>query len=1182
MVDRYEQLLAQDPASTVFVELARAYLDRGDNEQAIAVCERGLTHHPDSVVARVLWGKALINVGRAAEAMRQFDAATSIDRDNPHAYNLISEALLRKGLYRSALPILKKAAALQPNDGRIAQWMEQTRAALAGGPAPELGDPTLLEPPPRAPPAPVALTAPPAPVLAPRAPAAAPTRPSSPPVDPAVFSALTPASSDLQSEPTEHLPAFSPGAPGPPAASRPSPSPPVPTEDRLVVGDPTAASARKSTAELPLIVGTVTGEVPGAEPQVVLGRAISGELPPAPDPFDSLGRNDFRAPDPTPSGEPAPAGPPPVAAEPAPPRTHPTAPAAADGPPVLSPAEPRPPKPPGLLADVPDSTLESPSEAKRGRPDMSTQATEAIAREYERELREKLEVSKQQKTFLQRHGLRVAGAAVLLVVALGLGGSFWLTRSRNQGETLDSALAKGLAGIAADTREQYLAAIRALEQARSMDEGNSAVLASLAYANAMLFAEHGRDPQYRLAALAALTTKVRAAYPAESLVVDFLVADEARAAAERQRLLDANLDKSLLHAHAGRVLLRERKYDEALARLRKAAELDPRQTLALVALGDYYLAFEDWDGALQMMARAEPLSRFNPERVLGHAEARLELGKELPEALAALEGLPANATIPPALKGRAALLLGRAQSANGRHEEALKTLNEGLATFGRTQAFAFQMALGRAERAAGRMDRAQRAYEEALKQQPRSEDAKEGLGRVLLARSRERELLDRLKPERDQRRVSLLRGIAWSRLSEPRKAREELKGTQVGGKVPAEAAVYLALADAAEESQTDKVVEMLERLAASRPRGKAAVQVALARVYLQRNQPDKAKAQLEEAAKDPLDYEANTLLGQLLLDAGLPPELALEPLQRAVEHNGSHAPARHLLTRALLAVGRTGEALHQVDAWTADNPGSDQAWKDAALVDLEAGKLDDAQVALARLSAGNDDVEAVRLRARVQFARGDAQAGMTTLEHANKLNPHDSATFCEIGHALVRQGNTDLAPKAYRKALEEDSKSACGKAGPLHAQPTARGRPSPREVVAALVTRATPAWDRAFLLATVARLALEEKDLKGAQAAAEEATTVAPASPPAWFALGEVRRRQKDDEQARAAYEKAAALDGSWMAAHLALADALARQGGEGLARAVAEYEKVAELDQNEQESNRARRAAAALKKQLR
>ncbi|HEX4620457.1 MAG TPA: tetratricopeptide repeat protein, partial [Myxococcaceae bacterium] len=145
MVEKYEQILAQDPASTVFVELAKALIEQGDHAKAIDVCQGGLTHHGNSVVCRVLWGKALINLGRPAEAMEQFDAAVAIDKDNAHAYNLIGEVLLHKGLYRSALPLLKKAVVLQPNDGRVRQWLEQTQRALAGGPAPVLRDATEVD-----------------------------------------------------------------------------------------------------------------------------------------------------------------------------------------------------------------------------------------------------------------------------------------------------------------------------------------------------------------------------------------------------------------------------------------------------------------------------------------------------------------------------------------------------------------------------------------------------------------------------------------------------------------------------------------------------------------------------------------------------------------------------------------------------------------------------------------------------------------------------------------------------------------------------------------------------------------------------------------------------------------------------------------------------------------------------
>jgi tetratricopeptide (TPR) repeat protein len=140
MVERYEQLLLQDPTSAVFVELAKVLLEKGEHPRAIEVCQKGLGHHPQSVIGRVLWGKALLHQGKPAEAMEQFDQAIGIDKENAHAYNLIGEVLVQRGLFRSALPILRKAAALQPNDARVKLWLDQTQQALSGGPAPVVAD----------------------------------------------------------------------------------------------------------------------------------------------------------------------------------------------------------------------------------------------------------------------------------------------------------------------------------------------------------------------------------------------------------------------------------------------------------------------------------------------------------------------------------------------------------------------------------------------------------------------------------------------------------------------------------------------------------------------------------------------------------------------------------------------------------------------------------------------------------------------------------------------------------------------------------------------------------------------------------------------------------------------------------------------------------------------------------
>ncbi|MCA2977105.1 MAG: tetratricopeptide repeat protein, partial [Myxococcaceae bacterium] len=1243
----------------------RAYLDVGANEKAIEVCRLGCGHHPASVAGRVLWGKALIKAGKAAEAMQQFDAAIGIDKENPHAYNLISEVLLRQGLYRSAVPILRKAAALQPNDARIKQWLDQARGALAGGPAPVLYDETsvttrALEAEPKTE---AAVAAVPAPAVAPRQSAPRPARQSapragapagaSPPAavpsaDPDVFAAFAPAKQDPRSEPTVVMGAYlgggvateTPTQTSPlPAGYGPTqrPGPPVPTAELPAV--PLVASASgdgRSTLELPAAASSGAGALPTIEGALDDGGA-TGELPVVegvaaqpPDPFTALmgartGSTDtFRGLTSTfqaleeaePGPLPLPLGP---ASQPSPAPVEPSVvtsgelaqPPSAAAPPtaegglldeVVSAQSELPtsefrlpgqaPAAPakgsgGLLDEIPDESPEPPSaNVEAPRVEFSPQATEAIAREYERELREKLEARRKEKTFLQRHGLKLALAAGLLVVGGGLAGSYLWTQAKHGGENLRGALTKGKAAINADTKEQYELGLKSLDLALTMDQGNVDAWAYRALARAFLYAEHGGALSDRQAALAALDApRVREAHPAIVQVVEYLTADAAELTGRRQQLLGADTGSSLVEAQAGRVLLTERRLDEAFKHLDKAVKLDGRNLRALVGLGEYYLASQDYEKAATFLSTAESLCRFHPQRVLGLAEARLELGREAKEALSDLEELPRSAAIPAALAGRYALTFGRAQSAAGQHEQALKTLADGL-TAHADQAFDFQMALGLAGRNAGRMAEAQRAYEEALKVLPRSEEAKEGLGRVLLARSRERELLERLKPEGEQRKVALVRGIAASRLGDTKRVRAELARTQESGKYPLEAVVYLALADASDDG-SDKGVQKLEELVATARRHRATAQVALARVYLKRNELTKARAQLEEAAKDPQDYEANALLGQLYLEAidtGVPPETALAPLQKAVERNGSHAPSRHLLARTFAALGQFPEAIKQAEAWTADNPGSEEAWVDLAFVLLHAGRAAEAQAAIEQgLKADSTSIEGFRVKAQVLSARGDGRAAFAALERANKLNPKDAETFCEIGFAFVRQGNPDTALKAFEAARRESPRALCGLVGPHHAKPSAAGaRPTPKEELLALQKQAFAVWDKALVDASLARVLLEERDLKSALELAEAATRAAPASAPAWFALGEVARRQKNEAKALEAYAKAAEFDGAWAQARISHGDALARAGGDGPAKALGEYEAVLALSQNEAELARVKKLIATLKKQPR
>ncbi|RKH38805.1 tetratricopeptide repeat protein [Corallococcus sp. AB050B] len=1195
MVERYEQLLRQDPTSSVFVELAKALLEKGDAQRTIEVCTQGISHHPTSTVGRVLWGKALIQLGRPAEAMEQFDQAISIERDNPYAYNLIGDVLLQRGLYRSALPILRKAVALQPNNGRVKQWLEQAQQALAGGPAPIFEDLGTLSTPAAA------------------APEEEAPEPPAPEAAPSAFDARAAAAAGL--EPKRSARTETPaGGMDALAASRVAAveahgGPLAPA------GTPVPEDARGDGAAVDLALGPVD---PGQEPGSGRGRASAD---PGQEPGSERAAADTRA-DPA-VGEASDSGQEPGsgdsadpsrdAADAAPPEQPATAQASSspsrkpgmladlpDAPPAEAPSQPqgggllgdlppleavraRPAAPVtpapvaqgaggkrSLLDDIPDAT-ELAAAAARNKAAANAQDTEALAAKYEREMHEKIAKERAKQSLIERYGAKTVALFVALIFLGASAGFFILYRSRQGGQTLSETLELAKRAIAQDTGASLDEALRQLERARDMDESSPAAWALTGYAHALRYLDHGASAEDRRLALEALEKPgVKDGFNGLVLATNALVADDRAREAANRALLASQDDVTEVHALAGRLLIAAKDEKKALDRFDRALKASPGNVRALVALGDYYLASEDFPQALEMFKRARDVSKEHPAARIGMAESRLALEQDLDAALAEVAPLAQDPKLPPALQPRQQLVHGELLSALGKYDEARAMLSKGAQG---PLAMDFQLALGAAGRAAGKLEAAQQAYEAALKLQPKSEAAKEGLGRTLLDRDREKEALQRLEAD-GGRKVSLVRGAAYARLGDWKKARVELGKTRVNDRYPPEAVVWLALADA-HEGNAAQARDVLEKAVAKKPR--TDLRVALGQVYWRERALDKAQSQFDEALKDPRDYEGACSLGRLLLSRGLP-DMALKPLTQAVERNGAHGEARDALGRALLALGRTPEALKQFEAWQLDNPGNAAAQKGFALALYQSGRRKEAEGASGRaVKLAPDDAEGQRLRAALLFANGDAKGGFAALERANKLDSKDPDTFCEIAQAFLRQGQVESADAAFAAARREGPDATCGRVGELYTQLPGGGRGAAR-TLQDLADKAPTVWDKAFAQVTLARVLLGAGAVKEARAAADEAVKLAPYSGRAYLALGLVAFKQRQEAPAREALAKAVELEPTDGLAHLALADVLVRETAE-LPRAVEAYEAFLKLAGGAPEANRVKKALPLLKR---
>lgn len=126
----------EDPASTVFAQLAEECRCNGDTEEAVGVALAGLAHHPGLLSARVTLGRALLELGRLDEAHRELLLVLDHAPDNLLANRAIAELYHSRGQLPSALIHYRRALELTANDTRLEHQVEGTESAVSPPPSP--------------------------------------------------------------------------------------------------------------------------------------------------------------------------------------------------------------------------------------------------------------------------------------------------------------------------------------------------------------------------------------------------------------------------------------------------------------------------------------------------------------------------------------------------------------------------------------------------------------------------------------------------------------------------------------------------------------------------------------------------------------------------------------------------------------------------------------------------------------------------------------------------------------------------------------------------------------------------------------------------------------------------------------------------------------------------------------
>ncbi len=966
LLEKYEQIFAADPRSRIFVELAKAHVERGDHARAIEVCRQGLEHHPASILGRVVWGRALLERGETAAALEQLGAATRLDPDGPYAFNLVGEVLLAKGLLADALPVLSRAAQLQPADARIRGWLDDTRRRLRDAPGAA---------------APVNGAAAPEPTIAPSA-----ADPAEGLADEAERGRPTAAANTVveAASSTDGLAEANAASAESTAETTAGVAPAHASEPALQLE---AASAPGDERELREPAAPGGGEVLALED---LGPDVTpGDDGPAPEPDAAAPRMDAQphgAPldlDGDPPGlslevEPAvrlasaPTTPPPI-----------PLPSAADTPGSLLSLIPGGPAPRnGAARNGSGATRAAPGAAKAPATPSKAEAAR-IAAEFEQEMRARLlAVPEPPPSALKRHRKAVLVAAAVLAL-VGAAAVYLVVDARNAARLAVGAAARARAGLARDTAGSLGEAARLLREARRRSRSEPE-LASLAAAVAAVRASEHGDEEARALASGLVEDGIAGD---GAMAARFLLATEpaARAAAEEAILAAPPSSEPLVQVLAGRILLGRGQREGGQKRLELAAHASPPLLRALSDLGDDALAAGDPERALELHAAALAAHPTHPRAVVGAAEARLELGQDLEgskKELAAVEADPGSAP-PRDLRERFALVTARVQAATGDAAGAADRLAQATRELGDSPALA--AAAAEVQLSARAWEQAEAAARRAVQLAPKDVAARVLLARALIGRGLPVAALG-ATDGLDGRAVRIQRAIARLRLGQPVAARAELERTARDGRMPAEAAVWYALSEVG-SGRPERARTILERLLATRSPPRL-TQLALGRALEAEGKADEAERAYRTAAeRDPSAPEPQLALGSLLL-AGDRAEDALPFLSRAVALDPADTEARRALGAASLAAGKPAEARAELDAVLLARPKDPDALRLLSAAWLAEDQPSEARLAAQRgLAAAPRHPALLLAGARAALATGARGEAKALAVRALKLSP---------------------------------------------------------------------------------------------------------------------------------------------------------------------------------------------------
>ena len=111
-----EEIVARDPATALYLQLAERLMERGRLDEAIRLCEERRTRPGNGVGDRIVLGRAYLAGGRLGDARVEFEAALKLDRENVVALKALAGILSHSGDHDQATGYYRAVCRIDPGD----------------------------------------------------------------------------------------------------------------------------------------------------------------------------------------------------------------------------------------------------------------------------------------------------------------------------------------------------------------------------------------------------------------------------------------------------------------------------------------------------------------------------------------------------------------------------------------------------------------------------------------------------------------------------------------------------------------------------------------------------------------------------------------------------------------------------------------------------------------------------------------------------------------------------------------------------------------------------------------------------------------------------------------------------------------------------------------------------------